>query len=54
MDENSETKFSEMTGPGIKSFMIARHMSHPAALSFAAIVEAARSLAYDGRLPLKV
>ncbi len=35
----------------VHAFLRARHMSEPARASFAAIVEAVRSLAYDGRLP---
>ena len=35
----------------VHAFLRARHMCEPARASFAAIVEAVRSLAYDGRLP---
>ena len=35
----------------VHAFLRARHMSKPAAESYAAITEAVRSLAYDGRLP---
>jgi acetyl esterase len=35
----------------VHAFLRARHMSPAAAASFAAIVEAARSLAWSGRLP---
>jgi acetyl esterase len=35
----------------VHAFLRARHMSEPARASFAAIVEAVRALAYDGRLP---
>jgi acetyl esterase len=35
----------------VHAFLRARHMSAPARESFAAIVEAVRSLAYEGRLP---
>ncbi len=35
----------------VHAFLRARYMSEPARASFAAIIEAVRSLAYDGRLP---
>lgn len=35
----------------VHAFLRARHMSEPARASFAAIVEAVRALAYEGRLP---